>query len=458
VTKRQKLQKSWFELNRLEFDKEFKRLFPRKFKEVFSSKRINNEQLYRILFNIKTAPKCKVCGKETKWVGANKHYGIYCCRKCVYADQKNLTEKKQLTSLKRFGTRHPTKLKEVREKREQTNLKKYGFKHASKNEHVKDKMKKTNLERYGFDYALKNEHVKDKMKKTNLERYGFENASKNKKIKAKTRKTNLKRYGVEYVLQNKEIKQKIAKTNLERYGVKNVLSNKKIRAKANKTTFKKYGVKNVFSNSKIKQKIAKTNLERYGFENPACNEQVKEKIRNSIFEHFGVYHQMHDATIRDKVRKTQEINGKNSYKYHSIVFNKQEITVQGYEEYVILDINNKIKIDKITTRRSNMPKIEYKLDGKLHTYYPDIKIKSNKKLYLFEVKSTFTLKLNTKAISAKIRAMYNFCRDSNYTFIFCVSLNKYQAKKLYNTNKPYTIFIKNPKNLKSVLNKINFEF
>ena len=79
----------------------------------------------------------------------------------------------------------------------------------------------------------------------------------------------------------------------------------------------------------------------------------------------------------------------------------------------------------IKTKRSEMPKIMYKLNDKEHRYFPDICI--NNKIY--EVKSVYTL----KADLAKNIAKMNACIELGYDFQFMVyNVKKNEIIKLSN--------------------------
>lgn len=66
------------------------------------------------------------------------------------------------------------------------------------------------------------------------------------------------------------------------------------------------------------------------------------------------------------------------------------INIQGYENLALDELVKLFEEDDIITKRSEMPKIIYKLKDKEHRYYPDIWIKSINKI--IEVKSIYTYK------------------------------------------------------------------
>lgn len=93
---------------------------------------------------------------------------------------------------------------------------------------------------------------------------------------------------------------------------------------------------------------------------------------------------------------------RNQYKYHMYTLNGIPVRTQGYEKYV-LDVltdhfdNTKIKVDsKISIRYKDT-------NGKTRRYYPDIIIDN----LLFEVKSSYTLKIHKSNVLLKMEASKN---------------------------------------------------
>lgn len=99
----------------------------------------------------------------------------------------------------------------------------------------------------------------------------------------------------------------------------------------------------------------------------------------------------------DKITKSR-----NQYKYHMHTLNGIQVRTQGYEKYV-LDVlveyfdNTKIKVDSGIS-------IRYKdKNEKIRRYYPDIIIDN----LLFEVKSSYTLKIHKDNVLLKMEASKN---------------------------------------------------
>lgn len=104
----------------------------------------------------------------------------------------------------------------------------------------------------------------------------------------------------------------------------------------------------------------------------------------------------------------QEQNGKHFKQY---IFPSGDIrNIQGFEHFTLDKLVKIFKEDDIITKRRDMPKIVYELNGKEHRYYPDIWIKSINKI--IEVKSNWTYKKelikNIKKALATRKLNYDF--------------------------------------------------
>lgn len=122
--------------------------------------------------------KCRVCNKDTVFLGILSGYRKHCSNRCAQLNP------------------------ETRNKCKKTCLIKYGAENVYASDYGKNKIKQTCLSKYGTEYALQSDEVKDRIKHTNLERYGVENPQQNKEIKEKTNQTNLSRYGNKCVIHN----------------------------------------------------------------------------------------------------------------------------------------------------------------------------------------------------------------------------------------------------------------
>lgn len=166
------------------------------------------ERLYWFYYKLDDFPKCKKCGKPTKFVNIKTGYREFCSTKCMnsYGD---IQERKKLTSIKNWGTDNPMKSKKVKDKLKKSTKEKYGVENVFELEETKQKIKQTNLNKYGAEYYLSTKECRDKIKRTCLERYGVECISQREDYKKQIKKTFFEKYGgvgnESHVLLNKYI-------------------------------------------------------------------------------------------------------------------------------------------------------------------------------------------------------------------------------------------------------------
>lgn len=182
------------------------------------------EKIYLCTNNFKEKPLCDNpnCDNETNFKNRNLGYFKYCSNKCIGTDPK-IIKKKEEKSIKKFGTKSP-----------------------SKSEMIKDKIIKTNNQKYGFNSPMCNEKIKNKSKKTLKKNWGVDNPSKNKVLLDKrisSFKKNIKKY-----------KENYKKTSLKRYNSEHPWSNNLIHQKSVENTFK---VKNKNLKESVIKKIKK---------------------------------------------------------------------------------------------------------------------------------------------------------------------------------------------------------
>lgn len=223
----------------------------------------------------------------------------------------------------------------------------------------------------------------ENQKKNMIEKYGVTNISKLESIKEKKKAKAIKKFGVECVLNSYVVKEKCLKTLKEKYKVSGNITNvsqiKEIKDKKEKAAIHKYGVKSTLQAKEVKEKIKSTMLEKYGVDNISKRVDYQEK-----------------AMRTGKKYKT--------FKTPSGV----ELIIQGYEPFALNILFKTFEESDIETRRSFVPKVEYKFSGKDKTYYPDIFIKSLNKI--IEVKSTWTYKCKSDNIYEKAKA----CIEKGY--------------------------------------------
>lgn len=98
-------------------------------------------------------------------------------------EEKALTlEKRQQSSLKRYGTLHPCQSQEIKDKTRQTNIERYGVENYSKTPEFLRRIEQTNIAKYGTPHRLQNQAELQKHKATMLEKYGAEYAMQSEEL------------------------------------------------------------------------------------------------------------------------------------------------------------------------------------------------------------------------------------------------------------------------------------
>lgn len=182
--------------------------------------------------NLKTFPKCKICGNINKReiylfpAGFNDANLYTCCKKCalIYG-----SEKAKQTSMQKYGVTNVSFLKEIQEKKNKTCLEHYGVTNPSKSKEICDKRVETILEKYGTTNINELPEIKQKIKNTCLERYGVENAMYSTEFVEKLKHNNLEKFGSEWYLGTDDCLEKTKKTVMEKYGVEWITKDKNIR-------------------------------------------------------------------------------------------------------------------------------------------------------------------------------------------------------------------------------------
>ncbi len=214
---------------------------------------------------------------------------------------------------------------------------------------------------------VNSKEVREKTRKTNLMKFGAENNSKTVEWHNKVRNPLLEKYGVEHQSQIEEVKRKIHDTNIRRYGGIGFASSD-LKSKQEDTMLSMYGVRHNMLSDELKKKC----LDSIASANGGIGNSSKktfEKHKKTMLERYGVEHSMQSNYILR--------NAKKKYKYDNLQFDsKSEIRLYKY----LL----KNKIDFIYHPDV---KITYKLNGKIHRYFPDFMINGR----LIEVKEKHLL-------------------------------------------------------------------
>lgn len=330
--------------------------------------------------NCKTTIKFKCnCGNDgqKKFENLVYHGGAY-CKACMKKIKK---EKVQKHWLENYTGVNNEKQKQKQQKFEQTCMKKYGVKSPLENKEIQDKIRQTNINKYGCEKASQNNEIKNKIIETNIKKYGGKTPLHSTEIKKKIINTNIQKYGVENPMQSDEIKNKVINTNLERYGVKHPNQRPEIIEKMKTTVFTRYGVSSTNSLREVKEKRKKTWLKNYGVEHPSQCKEILDKIEKNS-------------------KKLKE------YKMPSGLIRK----VQGFEPFALEILLKTYDETQLKTSKSDVPRISYIMNDKIHYYYPDIYIPHENKL--IEVKSPWTYNCKKDIINTQ----KSKCIDLGYKY------------------------------------------
>jgi len=354
---------------------------------------------------------CKCGAKDTKKFAMINVTGI----KCKTCKWKIAVERRHKSNLEKYGVISVTQVKSIQDKAKKTNLVKYGVENPFFSKEIQAKACKTRLEKYGGEYTLQSKILSEQIAKTNLDKYGVKNIVEASFFREKSKATLIANYGVNHQMKSAVVKEKAKETNLIKYGTEHWFQAESIKDKINETFIIKYGVSNIMALPEIKDKIKKTCLARYGVENSFQSKEIRDKIKATLLARYGVEHPSQSLEIQSKSQKS-------GYKYRDYTTPLGIIRkVQGYEP-LALDILFKTEHQdesNIITDRMEVPRIAYtKEDESDHYYFPDIFIKSEKKL--IEVKSTWTYSLHLETNQRKWKA----AQSAGYTMEFWVFSSK----------------------------------
>jgi hypothetical protein len=201
------------------------------------------------------------------------------------------------------------------------------FSHFENKKNRLEKTKKTCLERYGVEYLSQAKHIKEKVKQTCLKNNTYE------KVTKKRKQALLKKYGIDNPLKVESIKQQVMNTNIKRYGNTCPLKNKEVKEKSQKTLKKNYNV-----------------------ENPSQSEEIREKRKQTFLRKYNVTNSM---LIKP---------GKKVYEYKNTFFDSSwELAYWIYCKDHDIQIERNIEFF-----------FEFKVENKIHRFYPDFILENNK--------------------------------------------------------------------------------
>ena len=123
------------------------------------------EKLYWYYNGLIEYPKCKVCGKRTKFINLKLGYREFCSHKCMNSCV-DIQNRKRKTCQEHYGCDNPMHSEKCKEKLRQTAIDKFGVDNVFKALAVKEKIQKTNLKKRGYTHHMKDPLCVSKMLKT----------------------------------------------------------------------------------------------------------------------------------------------------------------------------------------------------------------------------------------------------------------------------------------------------
>jgi len=185
---------------------------------VWQIHNIKKEEYYLKYIGIKGV--CKICGKDTKFIGLRIGYNKFCGPKC--SNMHPETKQKCIdTFIKKYGCKSSNQCEEVKNRKKETCLKNWNCENPSQNKEIRNRQEETCLKNHGVRHACQNKEIKNRQEETCLKNHGVRHASQNKEIRNRQEETCLKNHGVRYSMQNSKVREKSIKTNIIKYGVEN---------------------------------------------------------------------------------------------------------------------------------------------------------------------------------------------------------------------------------------------
>jgi hypothetical protein len=231
---------------------------------------------------------------------------------------------------------------------------------------------------------------------------------------------------------------------MKRYGIDNISKLESVKTKKKNKAQIKYGVDNISQSDIVKNKKIDSAMKHYGVDNISKAVEIKNKKINTSRKHYGVDYPFQSKEIHDEhIKIIQEKYGNNitnisqvseimDKKYLTGICGKdytlpsgRKVRIQGYENYGIeYLLNNGIDEKEIIIGNKQIENeigLFFFYDTKKkknRRYFPDIFVKFENKIY--EVKSTYTMKLDVDLINMKKQSVI----DKGFNFEFLVFNNK----------------------------------
>lgn len=215
----------------------------------------------------------------------------------------------------------------------------------------------TLMKKHGVVNVSQLASVKRKKEQSALAKYGVTNVLLDKGVQRKRKKTMKRNHGVTVPTNSAKIREKIRRTCMARYGGPTSFSDPEVKARAEATVAA--GMRDPIKWAKRREKTVATNLQKYGVPNPQQNPKVVSKTKSSSYS----------------TRKEIKHNGR----VH---------LVQGAEPEFIEFLKAERGLPMRKIQLANLPTIRH---SGHRVHYPDLGVKTERGLVLFDVKSAFTL-------------------------------------------------------------------
>jgi hypothetical protein len=184
-----------------------------------------------------------------------------------------------------------------------------------------------------------------------------------------------------------------------------------------KTLLKNYGVDHPLKSLDVQRKVRQTFLSHYGEVGDPRRQSLREKFKATYKRKYGVLHPLQRREIVAKQKKS-------AFGSYSVEFRNKVLRVQGYERFVVKDLESCSWVKDLTTEA---PSIPYCRLGGSHAYepenvyHPDLLLtRRNGGRTLIEVKSVWTLRLHAELNLTKFDCARKFCQMYDYEFVLAV--------------------------------------
>lgn len=407
---------------------------------------------FSFVYSINTRPKCGSCNSNVLFHTFRTGFKSYCSFECISDDADAIHAKRKNTTKEKYGVDHVMQLDEIKKKLFDNIKEKHGgvgmaspsinikykksmediYGTQSANSHInKERRKKTELIRFGGPSGA-NMDIRKKVKKTVFKRYGGYYVT-TEKFKETSHETKIEKYGNDYakisaakskITQEKmyggmgsaslQIREKAKATQMQKYGGVG-LASEHAQAAYKRNFIKKHGVDSGFKVPAIRAKMEATHITKYG--GLGYSGSLITSIQKTMLEKYGVKYAMQNQELFEKQQTASHLT-------KNITVGGKNFICRGYEDIVINWFFNQGKVHPkniITCKKDELPSFKY--DNNRRRYYPDMLVKYKNKWCIYEIKSIYTLFLNSYTRFKQIKQKGQAVIDAGYNFQLIVVHN-----------------------------------